>query len=115
MIKNEKLQNKIIHLHQMSFKKYDKSNKDYFFFENGKKSFFNNINKANIVLSLLHTLRNRSYHWENILKTTQRNNKTFPRITTIIQGTHIGLNPSKIETFLDDLIKIFDERLLAYC
>ncbi|EOA2510131.1 hypothetical protein ACT5EH_001248 [Campylobacter upsaliensis] len=86
LIKKEKLQNQIINLKTMKFKKYDKSNKDYFFFENGKRSFFNNINKANIVLSLLHTLRNRSYHWENILKLRYENNIVFPRITTTIKG-----------------------------
>lgn len=114
-IRNEKLQNKIINLKTMKFKKYDLSNRDYFYFPNGKSSSFNNVNKVDIVLSLLHNLRNRCYHWENILKTTQKRNTIFPRITTKVEDTHIGIHPNKIETFLEDLLKHFDERLLRYC
>ena len=71
-IRSKKLQNKIINLKTMKFKKYDLSNRDCFYLSNGKSSSFNNINKVDIVLSLLHNLRNRCYHWENILKTTQK-------------------------------------------
>lgn len=114
-IRNEKLQNKIVNLKAMKFRKYDLSNRDYFYFPNGKSSSFNNVNKVDIALSLLHNLRNRCYHWENILKTTQKRSAIFPRITTKIENTHIGIHPSKIETFLEDLLKHFDDGLLKYC
>ena len=86
-----------------------------FFFENGIKLRFRNTHKVDIVLSLLQNLRNRSHHWENILKTTEKNTKHYPRLTTKIENTYIGINPQKIETFLNDLIKTFDERILEYC
>ncbi|EHF4531907.1 hypothetical protein J1H26_001929, partial [Campylobacter jejuni] len=86
-----------------------------FFFENGIKLRFRNTHKVDIVLSLLQNLRNRSYHWENILKTTEKNGKHYPRLTTKIENTHIGLNPQKIDLFLSDLIKTFNEEILEYC
>lgn len=76
---------------------------------------FRNIHKVDIVLSLLQNLRNRSYHWENILKITEKDGKQYPRLTTKIKNTYIGLNPQSIELFLDDLIKIFHKKILEYC
>ncbi|GAA8669240.1 hypothetical protein KYTH92_15790 [Helicobacter pylori] len=61
---------------------------------------------------MLWTIRNRAYHWENLLK-IQPNNR--PRITTYFTGLkdndraempmNISIEPSKIVLFLDDLIK----------
>ncbi|MUU21226.1 CAAX protease [Helicobacter pylori] len=68
--------------------------------------------KAYIALNLLWTIRNRAYHWENLLK-IQPNKR--PRITTYFTGLkdndrakmpmNISVEPSKIVLFLDDLIK----------
>ncbi|MBX2138749.1 hypothetical protein I9B66_06185 [Campylobacter jejuni] len=44
-----------------------------------------------------------------------KNGKHYPRLTTKIENVYIGINPQKIELFLDDLIKTFDERILKYC
>lgn len=98
----------------IDFRDYDSSNKN-FFLKNKKKRNFGNIHKVDIILSLLQNLRNRSYHWENILKTTEKNGKHYPRLTTKIENTHIGLNPQKIDLFLSDLIKTFNEEILEYC
>ncbi|EGX7727893.1 hypothetical protein JHF56_001902, partial [Campylobacter jejuni] len=76
---------------------------------------FRNTHKVDIVLSLLQNLRNRSYHWENILKTTEKNGKHYPRLTTKIENTHVGVDPQKIDLFLSDLIKTFNEEILEYC
>lgn len=114
-IRDTKLQNSIIDLKDMGFKKYDISNRDYFYLSNNKRSLFNNINKVDIVLSLLHNLRNRCYHWENIKKMRHKNNMTFPRLTTTMNNTFIGIHPNKIETFLEDLLRHFDDRLVEYC
>ncbi|GAA8531939.1 hypothetical protein HpBT273_03280 [Helicobacter pylori] len=63
---------------------------------------------------MLWTIRNRTYHWENLLKTKPNNR---PRITTYFTGLkdndrakmpinmNISVEPSKIVLFLDDLIK----------
>ncbi|ECC0152086.1 hypothetical protein FMI41_08955 [Campylobacter jejuni] len=101
-------------LKNINFRNYNQYNRN-FFLKNGKKRNFGNIYKVDIVLSLLQNLRNRSYHWENILKTTKKNGKHYPRLTTKIENVYIGINPQKIELFLDDLIKTFDERILKYC
>ncbi|EAK9869964.1 hypothetical protein YZ12_07920 [Campylobacter lari] len=114
LIKENKLQNSIIDLKAINFRNYGENNRN-FFFEKGKKLRFRNTHKVDIVLSLLQNLRNRSYHWENILKTTENNGKYYPRLTTKIKNTHIGLNPQKIDLFLSDLIKTFNEELLEYC
>lgn len=114
LIKENKLQNSIMDLKNINFRNYNRHNRN-FFFENGIKLRFRNTHKVDIVLSLLQNLRNRSYHWENILKTTEKNGKHYPRLTTKIENTHIGLNPQKIDLFLSDLIKTFNEEILEYC
>lgn len=114
LIKENKLQNSIMDLKNINFRNYNQYNRN-FFLKNGKKRNFGNIYKVDIVLSLLQNLRNRSYHWENILKTTEKNGKHYPRLTTKIENVYIGINPQKIELFLDDLIKTFNEEILEYC
>ena len=114
LIKENRLQNSIMNLKNIDFRNYGEYNRN-FFFENGIKLRFRNTHKVDIVLSLLQNLRNRSYHWENILKTTEKNTKHYPRLTTKIENVYIGINPQKIDLFLSDLIKTFDERILEYC
>lgn len=114
LIKENRMQDSIIDLNNINFRNYNQYNRN-FFLKNGKKRNFGNIYKVDIVLSLLQNLRNRSYHWENILKTTEKNGKHYPRLTTKIENAYIGINPQKIELFLDDLIKTFDEEILKYC
>ncbi|EHN0312648.1 hypothetical protein LIW18_001781 [Campylobacter coli] len=114
LIKENRMQDSIMNLNNINFRNYNQYNRN-FFLKNGKKRNFGNIYKVDIVLSLLQNLRNRSYHWENILKTTEKNGKSFPRLTTKIENTYIGINPHKIEMFLDDLIKTLDEEILKYC
>ncbi|EAK7683201.1 hypothetical protein E7O32_09715 [Campylobacter jejuni] len=114
LIKENKLQNSIMDLKNINFRNYNQHNRN-FFFENGIKLRFRNTHKVDIVLSLLQNLRNRSYHWENILKTTEKNGKHYPRLTTKIENTHVGVDPQKIDLFLSDLIKTFNEEILKYC
>ncbi|EPC5405042.1 hypothetical protein ACRZ2K_001923 [Campylobacter coli] len=114
LIKKNKLQNSIMDLKNINFRNYNQHNRN-FFFENGIKLRFRNTHKVDIVLSLLQNLRNRSYHWENILKTTEKNGKHYPRLTTKIENTHVGVDLQKIDLFLSDLIKTFNEEILEYC
>ncbi|EGG1603997.1 hypothetical protein ACFF5N_001588 [Campylobacter jejuni] len=46
---------------------------------------------------------NRNFFFENGIKTTK------------IKNTHIGVDPQKIDFFLSDLIKTFNEKILEYC
>ena len=109
-----RFQNKVMNLGDISFLDYDSSNRN-FWIKDSRKTYFKNFEKVDIVLSLLQNLRNRSYHWENITKTISKNGIDYPRLTTKVKNTHIGINPNKIEIFLDDLIKTYDERFLDYC
>ncbi|WRA34736.1 hypothetical protein KVJ83_06830 [Helicobacter pylori] len=87
----------------------------------GKKRLLYNYIKAHIALNLLWTIRNRAYHWENLLK-IQPNNR--PQIATSFSGKTenipmdrilvIGIEPNKITLFLDDLIKSIGNKDFEY-
>ncbi|MBH0277619.1 CAAX protease [Helicobacter pylori] len=108
-----KLEGVILDLKRINFKSYYPNNKNTLFINN-KKNPLSGASKVHIALNLLWTIRNRAYHWENLLK-IQPNNR--PRITTYFTGLkdndrakmpmkiNISVEPSKIVLFLDDLIK----------
>ncbi|AAD06978.1 hypothetical protein [Helicobacter pylori] len=106
-----KLEGVILDLRAYRLRAYYHENKDTLLIK-GKKRLLYNYIKAHIALNLLWTIRNRTYHWENLLK-IQPNNR--PRITTPFNGKTenilmdrilvIGIEPNKITLFLDDLIK----------
>lgn len=106
-----KLERVILDLRAYRFRAYYHENKDTLLIK-GKKRLLYNYIKAHIALNLLWTIRNRAYHWENLLKTKPNNR---PRITTYFTGLkdndrakmpmNISVEPSKIVLFLDDLIK----------
>ncbi|GAA7629878.1 hypothetical protein HpMMM31_00210 [Helicobacter pylori] len=108
-----KLEGSILDLKCINFKSYYPNNKNTLFINN-KKNPLSSASKVHIALNLLWTIRNRTYHWENLLKTKPNNR---PRITTYFTGLkdndrakmpinmNISVEPSKIVLFLDDLIK----------
>ncbi|GAA7408924.1 CAAX protease [Helicobacter pylori] len=105
-----KLEGVILDLRTYSLKAYYKDNKDTLLIK-GRKQHLSNYAKAYIALNLLWTIRNRAYHWENLLK-LRANNR--PRITTRFirelekptsKSFNFGIMPNKIVSFLDDLIK----------
>ncbi len=106
-----KLEGVVLDLRAYRFRAYYHENKDTLLIK-GKKRLLYNYIKAHIALNLLWTIRNRAYHWENLLK-IQPNKR--PRITTSFSGKTenipidrilvIGIEPNKITLFLDDLIK----------
>ncbi len=106
-----KLEGVVLDLRAYRFKTYYHENKDTLLIR-GKKRLLYNYIKARIALNLLWTIRNRAYHWENLLK-IKLNNR--PRIATSFNGETenipmdkilvVGIEPNKIALFLDDLIK----------
>ncbi len=106
-----KLEGVMLDLRAYRFRAYYHENKDTLLIKNRKQNL-SNYAKAHITLNLLWTIRNRAYHWENLLKTKPNNR---PRITTSFTGLknndrakmpmNISVEPSKIVLFLDDLIK----------
>ncbi|WQS58600.1 CAAX protease [Helicobacter pylori] len=105
------LEGVILDLRAYRLRAYYHENKDTLLIK-GKKRLLYNYIKAHIALNLLWTIRNRAYHWKNLLK-IQPNKR--PRITTPFSGKTknipmdrilvIGIEPNKITLFLDDLIK----------
>lgn len=90
-------------LSSLDFKEFSNSNRNFYFYNNNKNKF-TNYEKADIIFSLLLTIRNRFYHWENILKTrTGNKNKIYPRITSKLHETKIGIMPDCLEKFLNDI------------
>lgn len=106
-----KLQNKIFDLQEFDFALYSSSNRNFGII-NEQKVDFSNIDKVNIVLSLLQNIRNRGFHWENLLKVRESKGKYFPRITTKQNKTFIGIEPIHICLFLDDLLKVFNRDMV---
>ncbi|WQS47152.1 CAAX protease [Helicobacter pylori] len=114
------LEGVILDLRAYRFRAYYHENKDTLLIK-GKKRLLYNYIKAHIALNLLWTIRNRAYHWENLLK-IQPNKR--PRITTPFSGKTknipmdkilvIGIEPNKITLFLDDLIKSVGNKDFEY-
>ncbi len=106
-----KLEGVMLDLRAYRFRAYYHKNKDTLLIKSKKRLLYNYI-KAHIALNLLWTIRNRAYHWENLLK-IQPNKR--PRIATSFSGETenipmdrilvIGIEPNKITLFLDNLIK----------
>ncbi|QDY54164.1 CAAX protease [Helicobacter pylori] len=115
-----KLEGIILDLRAYRLRAYYHENKDTLLIK-GKKRLLYNYIKAHIALNLLWTIRNRAYHWENLLK-IQPNKR--PRITTSFSGKTknipmdrilvIGVEPNKITLFLDDLIKSIGNKDFEY-
>ncbi|WP_104760476.1 CAAX protease [Helicobacter cetorum] len=100
LISANHLQFLILSLKDMDFKRYYSGNTNKIRI-GSTKSKISNILKAKIALNLLRNIRNRAYHWENLLKTKYNT----PNITNEINGVIVGIMPNKIVLFLDDLIK----------
>lgn len=104
LINDNKIQNEVVNLREMDFRKYSKFNK------HGKNKMPNFI-KVTMVYSLLLTIRNRAFHFENLLKL---NDKQAPRISTNLNGRVVGIMPFMLENFLDDFLDCFDSDLRFY-
>lgn len=97
-------------LDSLDFKKYYKLNVRTF-----PSTHIMRHQKVSIVLRLLHLLRNRAFHFENLYKM----NKKGPRLSvTLSNGKNekiiISLQPDKIVDFLDDLLMSFHKDLVDY-
>lgn len=119
LIGEYKIEHYMFDLYHLDFKKYHWSNNDFFKIK-GKKTFFSNVSKVEISLNLIRSIRNRCFHWENLLKVTiKQDDKIYPRITTIYpkneerkNQTRIGIAPEMILEFLDDLLGCIDNEVM---
>lgn len=111
LIKDNGLQNVLLDLSKWNFKDFSQYNRNFFRCKNKKYPFLN-ITKINIALNLLTNIRNRSFHWENLLKIITLNNTQLSRIHTKEKGVVISVDIDKIEFFLNCFLKAINEDLL---
>ena len=96
----------------IKFKDYHQSNRNFGFIDKQKVNF-SKIDKVDIALHILWTLRNRSFHWENLCKIRQaKNGKVFPRLNYKLKGTIVALDGDKIESFLTFLLDCINKNLI---
>lgn len=123
MIAKHKLHNRIFAFNSgFDLRKYDIANTDRFY-SNGKKRLLRDCHKSEIILRWIHTIRNRAFHAENLLKTKtiMREHKEIiaPRITTFVtiddkHKLYFGVMPDKIEMLLDDCLGLIDRDLKGF-
>lgn len=114
-----KMENYMLDIEDMDLKKYHWNNRNVGYV-NGRKTQFSNVAKVEITLNLIRVIRNRCFHWENLLKTTiKENGAIYPRITTTHpkneerkKQTRIGIAPEMILEFLDDLLNHIDNPMM---
>lgn len=99
-----KLHNKLVDLSVIDFRKYSKFNK------HGKSSM-PNFQKVKICYSLILTIRNRAFHFENLYKL---NEYSAPRISTRLNDKIVGVMPDMLETFIDDVLDCLDSEIREY-
>ncbi|WP_169783713.1 ATPase, partial [Campylobacter mucosalis] len=106
MIDIMKIHNKILPNIDIDFKRYSKFNL--------QKNLLNH-EKIKILYSLLRTIRNRAFHFENLLKLNANNR---PRLSCALQRKDykliVGIDPDNIELFLDDFLDLFGKDLRFY-
>ena len=72
---------------------------------------FVNIQKVKICYSLILTIRNRAFHFENLYKL---NEYGAPRISTRLNDKIVGVMPDMLETFIDDVLDCLDSEIREY-
>ena len=102
-----------IFLDSLDLRKYYAKNKNSF---KSKHNRLLRYHKVSAILQLFRLIRNRAFHFENLYKFTDNG---YPRLNVKItnkykENAYIALEPSKIITFLDDLIVSFDKDLIDY-
>ena len=115
VVEHYKIHNQIfsqIFLDNLDLQKYYAKNRNRF----NRRMWLRNYHKAKAILQLFRLIRNRAFHFENLYKFT---NNGYPRLNVKITNKHkesvyIAIEPSKIITFLDDLIVSFDKDLISY-
>lgn len=101
-----RLHNRLVNMRDMDFRKYSAHN---------KKDKMRDYQKVQIAYSMLRTIRNRAFHFENLLKT---NANGTPRLSSVCEFGKtrilVGIDGDRIAEFLDDFLGCFDSELREY-
>ena len=95
LINQNSIHNQLLDLNGIDFRKYAKSN---------RKTKLRNFYKVRICYDLLVSIRNRSFHFENLYKL----NGDKPRISTLRNNEITGIMPQNLSVFLDDILECFE-------
>lgn len=68
--------------------------------------------KDQVAFFLLKNLRNRAFHWENLLKTQNKNSRITASIKHNNRDVYFEIRPKLIERFLGDMLKAVDMDLV---
>lgn len=105
-IEKHKIHNVLVNLEHINFKKYSTFN---------KKDKLRNYQKVKVAYSLFRTMRNRAFHFENLYKRNKNGTSRLASYHTFGKAKIlIGIDSDKIHSFLDDMIKAFDDELSGY-
>lgn len=123
IIRLYKIQRKVFDASKINLRRYFAGNKNYYLAQNQsphiKKIKFKDYQKVNIILSLLSTIRNRSYHWENLSKIIQKDSGQYPRLSVLDKDLKVmtAIEANRIEVFLDDILACIEPqfRCLLQC
>ena len=97
-------------LESLDFKKYYSRNQGRL-----NKSPLANYQKAYALLLLIRSIRNRAFHFENLLKSLDDGRPRLSIRATFKKSSGVfSIMPNMIMTFLDDILKSFDENLVEY-
>lgn len=97
-------------LESLNFKKYFSRNHKKL-----NKSPLANYQKAYALLLLIRNIRNRAFHFENLLKILPDGRPRLSAKVTFTKSYGVfSVMPDMIVIFLDDILKSFDENLIKY-
>ena len=99
-----KIHNKVADFSRLNFANYSKYNRQ-------AKSTMLGYKKVKICYSLILAIRNRAFHFENLYKL---NPKGTPRISTRHDNIVVGIDPEKLEIFVNDVLDCLDNEIREY-
>ena len=93
----------ILDVSNMNLRKYDANN----------HLLHDNNLKLILIVRLIQHIRNRAFHWENLLKTKQYNSrgKLYSNISANESEKRMWILPKNIEAFLVDVVSCIDKRI----
>ena len=101
ILKEKNISDQIFNFKNLNLKKYHIKNRNRKL-KNNNKSRLTNKEKTNIMLSILSDIRNRSFHWESLIKIRENG---YPRLSTNECDILTSIEPDKIEIFLNDILE----------
>ena len=101
ILKEKNISDQIFNFTNLNLKKYHIKNRNRKS-KNNNRSRLTNKEKTNIMLSLLSDIRNRSFHWESLIKIRENG---YPRLSTNEYNILTSIEADKIEIFLSDILE----------